>query len=433
MKIHQVRYALILLALTLFAVTLVVNSQEDTAQSDGELNSPEDSSEKSPSLKGQGTEPETEEQSPEPEHSSDASQGLLKSPFLIYIMIGAFIVLAFATAISFVIWDKRLRGKVDAAKLLSQKKLDETEQEWKEQLKYVNQQGKDNTHKLEGIVSNHSAIRNEQEILQNGLSELESRFEGMELRLTTTGPGTVPDTTIDVEAIIQEAQTQVESLAQVYENGEPIDFIEIDNPTPSQKALTILNWIARTIKKWKNELEQSGTGNPDLIQTLDFADQAIKDKLKEVRGVAPPLPEPLNPDTDVSTDAAYNEFKNKCTAYVAWYEGLLVGYQVGRQIAETEYNQFIPQFIKDRLFNGVARFIKFEQLPEQLDDFLQIVGYEVVPIKIDKTQADARLHDIQASRQTNAESGTIVEIVLPGLQRKADGEIVQKPVVIRGE
>ena len=41
MKIHQVRYALILLALTLFAVTLVVNSQEAaTVQSDGEPNSP---------------------------------------------------------------------------------------------------------------------------------------------------------------------------------------------------------------------------------------------------------------------------------------------------------------------------------------------------------------------------------------------------------
>ena len=220
-------------------------------------------------------------------------------------MIGAFIVLAFATAISFVIWDKRLRGKVDAAKLLSQKKLDETEQEWKEQLKYVNQQGKDNTHKLEEIVSNHSAIRNEQEILQNGLSELESRFEGMELRLTTTGPGTIPDTTIDVEAIIQEAQTQVESLAQVYENGEPIDFIEIDNPTPSQKALTILNWIACTIEEWTYELEQSGTANPDLIQMLGFANREVKDKLKDVRGPAPPLPEPPNPESDISTDEAY--------------------------------------------------------------------------------------------------------------------------------
>ena len=430
---HQFRYTLSLLALTLFVVALVVYSQEDTVQSGGEPDSLEDSSEKSPSLKTQGSEPETEEQSPEPEHSSDASQGLLKSPFLIYSMVAAFIVLVIVTAISHVIWNKRLQGKVDAGKLLSQAKLTKTEQEWGVQLQYVNQQSKDNTQKLEEMVSNHSAIRNEQENFQNGLSALECRVEEMQLRLTHTESGAVPDTTIDVEAVIQEAQTRVESLAQIYENGEPIDFIEIDNPTPSQKALTILNWIARTIKKWKNELEQCETGNLDLIQTLEFANQAIKDKLKEVRGVAPPLPEPLNPDTDVSTDTVYNEFKNRCTAYVSRYEGVLIGYQLGRQTADADYNQFIPQFIKDRLFNGVARYVKFDQLPKQVDEFLQIVGYEVVPIELGKTKADARLHEIQSSRQANAESGTIVDVVLPGLQRKADGEIVQKPVVIRGE
>ena len=433
MKIHPFRYVLVFLILTLFVVTLLVHSEEGGAQSNGELNSPEDSSKKSPSVETQGTEPETEEQSPEPEHRSDALQGSLQSPFLIYIMIGAFIVLAFATAISLVIWDKRLQRKVDAGELLFQQKLNKTQQDWEEQLKYVNQQGKDNTQQLDAMVSNHSAVRNEQENLQNGLSELGNRLDGVELKLSNMGSDGVPDKSVDAEAIIQEAQTQVESLAQVYENGEPIDIVAIDNPTPNQNALMLLNWIARTIEDWENELEQSRTANPDLIQTLGFANQDIKEKLKEVRGPAPPLPEPLNPDTNVSTETAYNEFKNICTAYVAHYEGLLVGYQLGRQMAETEYNQFIPQFVKDRLFNGVARFIKFEQLPERLNQYLQLVGYEVIPIGIGKTQADARLHDIQASRQTNAESGTIVEVVLPGLQRKADGEIVQKPVVIRGE
>ena len=311
--------------------------------------------------------------------------------------------------------------------------MDRVKQELTVRLDSIQKISMDSANKLKEMEPEQTSIQNEQKNLQNSLSKLGNRLDGLELTVANMGSDSVSDKTVDVEAIIQEAQAEVESLAQVYENGEPIDFIDIKDPTPSQKVLLILNWIARTIEDWENELEQSGTANPDLIQTLGFANQDIKDKLKKVRGPAPPLPEPLNPDTDVSTDAAYNEFKNKWSAYVSRYEGLLVGYQLGRQIAETEYNQFIPQFIKDRLFNGVARFIKFEQLPEQLDDFLQIVGYEVVPIKIDKTQADARLHDIQASRQTNAESGTIVEIVLPGLQRKADGEIVQKPVVIRGE
>ena len=311
--------------------------------------------------------------------------------------------------------------------------MDRVKQELTVRLDSIQKISMDSANKLKEMEPEQTSIQNEQKNLQNSLSKLGNRLDSLELTLVNMGSDSVPDKTVDVEAIIQEAQAKVESLAQVYKNGEPIDIIEIDDPTPSQKALMILNWIARTIEDWANELEQSRTANPDLIQTLGFANQAIKDKLKEIRGPAPPLPEPLDPHTDVSTDAAYNEFQNKCTAYVSRYEGVLIGYQLGRQTAETEYNQFIPQFIKDRLFNGVARFIKFEQLPEQLDELLQFVGYEVVPIEIGETKADARLHDIQASRQTNAESGTIVEVVLPGLQRKADGEIIQKPVVVRGE
>ena len=237
----------------------------------------------------------------------------------------------------------------------------------------------------------------------------------------------------EADTIFQETQKQIEQLARTYKDGEAIDYVSIENPTPGQKTLMILNWIVRTIENWVDELEQSEIANPDLIQTLGFANQAIKDKLKEARGAAPPLPEPLAPDTDVSTDAAYNELQDRYAMYVSRYEGLLVGYQLGRQVAETEYNQFIPQFIKDRLFNGIARFLSVEQFPDRLDQCLQLVGYEVVPIEIGKTQADARVHDIQASRQTDVESGTIAEVVLPGLQRKVDGEIVQKPVVIRGE
>ena len=428
MKIHQFRYVLFLLALTLFGVTLLVYSDEAAEESNGEPNSSRQLSEKSTSLETQGTEPEKEKQNPEPEPSADASRELLKNLSSIYTMIfGAFIGLVLAIAIFLGIWVGWLRHKVEASERLFQQRLNENQQDWEEQLKYVNQQSKDGIQKL------HSTIHNEQENLQNSLSKLSNRLDGLELTAAHIGLGSAPNKAVDVDAIIQEAHAKVEILAQVYENGEPIDLIEIDNPTPSQSALMILNWIARTIEDWKNELEQSGTANLDLIQTLGSANQAIKDKLREVRGPALPLPEPLNPDTDINTDAAYNEFRNKCIAYASRYEGLLIGYQLGREIAEEEYNQFIPQFIKDRLFNEVARFIKFEQLSEKVDGFLDIVGYEVVPIEIGKTQADARMHDIQASRQTNAESGTIVEVVLPGLQRKADGEIIQKPVVIRGE
>ena len=351
-----------------------------------------------------------------------------KNPSQIYTVIfGAFTVLVLASLIFLVMWVRRLQGKVNAGEQLVEEMLNDIKRDWEEQLKQINQASRDSIQNL------HATIQNEQEKLQNSLSKLGNRLDSLELTSANMGSDTVRAETVDANTIIQEAQARVESLAKAYENGEPIDIVEIADPTPSQNALMILDWMARTLEDWTNRLEQSGTANPDLIQTLEFAIQDIKDKLKEVRGPAPPPSEPLDLDTDVNTDAAYSEFKIKCTAYVSHYEGLLVGYQLGRQIAETEYNQFIPQFIKDRLFNGVARFIKLEQLPEQLDELLQFVGYEVVPIEVGRTQANSRMHDIQASRQSDSESGTIVEVVLPGLRRKADGEVVQKPVVIRGE
>ena len=426
------RYVLFLLALTLFGATSLVYSEEADAQSNGQPNPTEQSSETPNPLESQFT--ELEERVTNLKRSHDALVDSLDNPFQTYVMIfGALIVLGFAVAVFLILWKiQKQQSRFENREQQWQSRFNDSEQRWEAQLKHVHQQRKDNTQKLEEMVANHSTIRNEQENLQNTLSKLGNRIDGLELTLEDLDSDSVPDPP-QLEAIVQEARTQVESLARAYENGEPIDFIDIENPTPSQNALLILNWIARSIENWENDLEQSGTANPDLIQTLGYANQAIKDKLKEVRGPAPPLPTPPDLETDVNTEEAYNEFENKCDTYVSRFEGMLVGYQLGRTINEAEYNQFIPQFIKDRLFNGVASFVQFDQLPEQLNEFLQFVGYEVVPIEIGKTQADARVHDIQGSRQTNAEPGTIVEVVLPGLQRKVDSEIIQKPVVIRGE
>ena len=443
MKIHQFRYALFLLALILVGITSLVYSQEAPEQSNGELNPVEQTIEIPNPLESQVT--KLEKKVTDLQLSHDALIDSLDNPSQIYTMVfGAAILLVFAVVMFFVMrMIRRLRNEVDTSERLLKDRFNNSEQRWEGQLKHIRQQSKDSTQKLEEIVSNYSTIRNEQKNLQNILSKLGNRLDGLDLTLVNLDLDKVLDKTVieqpqvddqlQLEEIIQEARAKVESLARTYENGEPIDWIDVEDPTPSQITLQILNWIARSIEDWKDDLEQSGTANPDLIQTLGYANQAIKDKLKEIRGPAPPVPESPEVETDVNTDAAYNEFQNECTAYVSRYEGLLIGFQLGCTIDEKEYDQFIPQFVKDRLFNSVARFIKFDQLPEQLDEYLQLVGYEVVPIEIGKTRADARMHEVQDSRQTNAEPGTVVEVVLPGLQRIDDGEIIQKPVVIRGE
>ena len=255
-------------------------------------------------------------------------------------------------------------------------------------------------------------------------------------RIETTQASKLPSIDYQQEAktTVQETNERVKELAHAYKNGEAIDFGTIENPTPCQNVLLILNWVASIIRKWKNELEQPGKTDRNLIDTLTYREQNIKEKLKAIRSKKTPVPDPLELETDIYTDAELNEIRKECSYHVAWFEGRLFGYEERSEINNLEeYDQFIPQFIKDQLFNGVSRFVPFDQLPEQLEQCLQLVGYEVIPIKIGKTQADARVHDIQGSQHTSGESGTIVEVILPGLRRKIDGEIVQKPVVIRGE
>ena len=434
---HQFRYALFFFALILIGVISLVYSQDVPEQSNDEPNPVEQTTDIPNPLETQVA--NLEKKFTDLQRSHNTLVGSLDSPTQIYtIIFGAITVLGFSLVIFLMMRIVgKLRGELEASERLLQNRFNNSEQRWEGQLKHIRQRGKEDAQKLEEMGSNYSTIRDEQNEFQNILSKLGNRLDGFEFTLVNLDIEKTPDKTVDeqpqLEEIIQEARTEIESLIQTYENGEPIDWIDIQDPTPSQTTLQILNWMARSIEDWKDDLEQSGTANPDIIQTLGYANQVIKDKLKEIRGPAPLVPEPPELETDVNTDAAYNEFQNKCIAYVSRYEGFLIGLQLGCKINEKEYDQFIPQFVKDRLFNGIARFIKFDQLPEQLDEYLQLVGYEIVPIEIGKTQADARMHEIQSSRQANIETGTIAEVVLPGLQRIDNTEIVQKPIVIRGE
>lgn len=166
---------------------------------------------------------------------------------------------------------------------------------------------------------------------------------------------------------------------------------------------------------------------------MTYSEKVIKDELKTIRGKSIPSPKPLVLETDISTDTELDRIRNQCVDYVVQFERMLFSYELERQIDEPEYNQFISQLIKVRLFNNVARFIPFDVLSEKMAPFLQLVDWEIVPIEIGETEVDARVHDVQDSRQDRVKPGTVAKVVLPGLMGKTDRIIVQKPVVIRGE
>ena len=236
------------------------------------------------------------------------------------------------------------------------------------------------------------------------------------------------------EAVVWKTREQVAAKARAYREGQPIELGEPETPTPSQTVLVFLNLLARDIGKWKTEVGQSGKANSELVDVLTYRKADIIAKLKAIRGESPPAPPPLSSvEIERITDAELEHIRRDCAIYEARFEGMLIGYELGREVDIAEYDAFLPQFIADRLFNGVARCMPFEELSQRMNKFLHLIGYEIVPIEVGYTKADSRVHEIQDSQQTGDEPGTIVEVVLPGLQQRADSTIVQKPIVIRGE
>ena len=245
--------------------------------------------------------------------------------------------------------------------------------------------------------------------------------------INTVKPQTISPYQREAEEAIRDAQKQVTELARSYRNGEPIDLDNIFISTPSQKVLLNLNTIVRDLCQWTSELKQ--TGQTDLLQRLRYAEEAIKADLKTIRGENIPSPKSLDLPTDVSTDTEVNRIRNECANYVAKFESILRNYELDREVNIS----ICEQFIKNQLFNNLARFMPPDTLSKKLDKFLQLVDLEIIPIEIGKTEADSRLHDIQESQQTDVKRGTIAEVTQPGLMQKTDRAIVQKPVVIRGE
>ena len=318
-------------------------------------------------------------------------------------------------------------------------------------LQSVQNVNSNNANSIKKIEVTQTSILNSQEKIENYLVKTNTQINYINTALQNLKTDTVIDdeekhTLIDHQQVeeridyqqvaereVTDAEQKILELESAYKDGEPIDLVNIETLTPSQNVLMILNLIASDLGEWKTELEQSTTVNTEFVQILTNAEKDIKNKLKVIRGEHSPIPTPLDVDSLISSDIELDRVRNECIAHVACFKGILSGFELGHEVDETEYNQFIPQFIRYRLFNEIADFVSFNKLPERMDRFLIYLGYEVVPIEIGKTKVDARVHDIRDSRQTSGEPGTIIEVILPGLQRIEDGEIVQKPIVIRGE
>ena len=323
-----------------------------------------------------------------------------------------------------------------------QKALEKEKKEWNATSHQLRQ---DLTQRLERVekvgwdnASELKETREEQANLRNTLAQTHTRLHNLAAASQDAASDEGTEDTLriylrEAGTAVRDAHERVSVLARAYREGQPIELGELETPTPNQTVLGVLNMLASDIGKWRMEVGQLGKAHPELVDVLTYREADITARLQAIRGESPPSPPPFSVETAPKTELELNDIRNACTAYVAQFQGMLIGYELGREVDVDEYNTFFPQFTADILFNSVARCMPSEELSQRMNKFLHLVGYEIVPIEVGYTKADSRVHEIQGSRQTGDEPGTIVEVVLPGLQRIADSTIVQKPVVIRGE
>ena len=440
---HQIRYVLLFLTLALFGFTSFGYSQDTVEKPSEELNPIEQSAEESNSLVTQFKDLETQFSllKSRLDNSENRLKTLENSPgnrFQTIVMILVTLVtLSFVLVAILGLWmiqqQQKTFDKITQESQQAYGKLGESMQRLEESLTSVQEMGINNAETLNEVDSKQSLISDEQATLQKTVAENRQRMDNLDLALKNLESDQEADNTIEyqqqAEASVRDAREQVDALARAYRDGEPIAFINFEMPTPSQKV----HLIARYLHQWRSELTQSTQADLNFVRTLTSAEEVVKDQLKAIRGEVTPSPDSLDLETDISTDIELNEIRNQCIDYIARFKGMLSGYELRSQINEAKYEQFISQFIKDRLLNKVTRFIPTDSLPEKMDPFLQLLDWEIVPVKVGKTKADARVHDIQGSQPTGVETDTITEIITHGLRQKADGTIVQKPVVIRGE
>ena len=448
MKKFQFRYILPFLILTLFVFITLAHSQESTEQIAEESTATEQPAEESNPLESQFSTLKTQFRNLETRIIT--LEDSLDNPFQTYLMIfGALIVLTFMLVIFLGIWniqqqkkfgsiEQRLQDGFNGSEKRWAEKFNNSQQDWQENLEDISQQGNKRSQKLvEEMDANQSSVSSELEKFQNTVASVESQLKELVQTVedleSAREMDITPDNTVayqvDVESTILATQEQVEELALAYKGGEPINLDYIEASIPSHNVVLNINWIARAITEWITELEQSTPVNQDLIQTLKYSEQTIKGKLKVIREESVPSLKPLN----LETDAKLGDIRDQSITYLAHLEGVLIGYEFGRKVDEATDAQFIPKFIRNDLFNNVAKYIPHDQLQEQLDKFLQLVDYEVIPVEVGVTEADSRFYEIQGSEQTGVKRGTVAKVVSPGLMQKTDRTIVQKPIVIRGE
>ena len=238
------------------------------------------------------------------------------------------------------------------------------------------------------------------------------------------------------EAIQDDFQGKLSKLEKDYNEGYGLNLIDWAPETlcEEETAMFLLNLMVNEITAWQKEAERGTPDSEQLVETLTDVKRQLKQTLKQTRGISTPSPT-LFPDLLAENASDLEKIQSECDAYLQRFMKKLTE-QERKHASKIEvivFKKFLIEFVRDFLFVEIAKSARGNALPKRLTWFLDLVDSEVIPIEIGKTKVSSNHHRVKGACSSEFVSGTIVEVVTPGLRSKDGKRVSQMAVVIEAE
>lgn len=238
------------------------------------------------------------------------------------------------------------------------------------------------------------------------------------------------------ETIQSEFQDKLSKLEKDYNEGYALDLNNWDPETlcEEETAILLLNLMVNEVTAWEKEISRSTPKTTRLDETLTEVGMQLRQILKQTRGISTPAPT-LFPDLLAENARDVEKIQNECDAYLQRFTKKLID-QEKKHAAKIEvivFKKFLIEFIRDFLFVEITKSTQGNALPKRLTWFLDLADSEVIPIEIGKTKVSSNHHKVKGACASEFASGTIVEVVTPGLQSKDGKRVSHMAIVIEAE
>ena len=234
------------------------------------------------------------------------------------------------------------------------------------------------------------------------------------------------------ERVQNELHDRIAKLEKDYEDGCGLVLENWDAETLSQEetAVFLLNLMVNEIAAWREEAKQEA-----LVETLTDIEATLKQTLKQTRGASVPSPTVFAAGPIADNERDLEKIRNECNGYIQNFTKKLANLEK-KHAAKVEmlpFKKFLVEFVRDVLFLNIAKSTHPEPMPKRLSWFLELMDYEEMPIEIGVTKVSSRHHKLKGARSSEFETGTVIEVITPGLQSKDGQRVVQAAVVIQSQ